>query len=69
MKDRFNLKEIGIYDSVQKANAAIEKLKTKDGFADYPDRFYIIKTVRFFTPKFLNRTFWEDGFVVVKTKK
>ena len=67
IKDRFNFKDIGIYDSLEKANNAIETLKTQEGFIDYPDNFYVIKTIRFHSPKLLNRTFWEEGFTVVKS--
>ena len=63
-KDHFNLKSIGIYDTKSKAVNAINEVKVKSGFMDYPEKFHIIKTVRFRLPKFLNKTFWNDGFVV-----
>ncbi len=53
---------IGIYDSKESAGNAVDILKTKDGFCQHPDKFYILKVFRFKNPKFLNRTFWIDGF-------
>lgn len=61
-KEHFHFFNIGIYDSLKRANEAIEELKTKQGFSLRPDRFYVLKIVRFKTPKFLNKTFWADGF-------
>lgn len=61
-KEHFHFFNIGIYDSLKKANEAIEELKTKQGFSLRPDKFYIIKTVKFKAPHCLNKTFFEDGF-------
>ena len=61
-KEHFHFFNIGIYDSLKNANDAIEELKTKQGFSLRPDKFYIIKTVKFKAPHCLNKTFFEDGF-------
>jgi hypothetical protein len=50
---------IGVYDSVQDANAAIERLKHKPGFADFPEGFQI-------APYVVNRDHWTQGFVIDK---
>ena len=68
-KAHFHFLNIGIYDSYQKANDAIKELKTKPGFYLRPDKFYIIKTVKFKTPDCLNKTFFEDGFKSYTYKK
>lgn len=47
---------IGIYASEQSARAAIERLRDKPGFRDYPDGFEIHAVT-------LGRTGWESGFV------
>ncbi len=54
--------DIGIYDSKKTAKDAIDNLKVKEGFKLRPDKFYIIKVIRFKKPKLLNRTYWIDGF-------
>ncbi len=54
--------DIGIYDSREKACAARELLKDKEGFCLRPHCFYIFKVFRFHAPKFLNHTYWTDGF-------
>ena len=46
---------IGAYPSGQEAKAAVERLKGKPGFVDYPDGFQTC-------PYELNRHSWEDGF-------
>ena len=68
-KEHFDFFNIGIYDSLKRANEAIEELKTKPGFYLRPDKFYIIKTVKFKTPDCLNKTFFEDGFKSYTYKK
>lgn len=68
-KAHFHVLNIGIYDSYQKANDAIKELKTKPGFYLRPDKFYIIKTVKFKTPDCINKTFWADGFKSYTYKK
>ncbi len=47
---------IGIYASEREALAAVEALKEKPGFSDYPDGFDVIPTK-------LGLTGWQDGFV------
>lgn len=68
-KEYFHFFNIGIYDSFKKANEAIEELKTKQGFSLRPDKFHIIKTVKFKTPDCINKTFWADGFKSYTYKK
>ena len=46
---------IGVYRSTEDAHAAIERLKTKPGFADTPDGFH---TARYE----LNVDHWTEGF-------
>lgn len=55
-------KEIGIYNSIEKANEAVNGLKDKNGFSETKEGFYVKKVLRFITPKLLNKTFWVDGF-------
>ena len=52
------IKRIGIYTSIEKANVAIERLKTEPGFRDHPDGF-IINEVK------LDRDGWTEGFARV----
>ncbi len=54
---------VGIYDSRKQAERVTQMLKTKDGFSLRPDKFYIIKVFCFRRPKFLNQTYWTDGFI------
>ena len=61
-RDHFNFKKIGIYDSIEKADAAKQMLQQQEGFEEYPDGFHIIQVLRFSPPKLLNKTFWETGF-------
>ena len=49
-------KIIGIYSSYKKAELAMERMKNKPGFINFPDNFQIIEDV-------LNRDGWVDGFV------
>ncbi len=48
-------KEIGRYTSVEMARDAIERLRARPGFRDWPDGFRIL-------PDVLDRTGWIDGF-------
>jgi hypothetical protein len=48
---------IGAYSTAEEANAAIERLKNKPGFADAPDGFQI-------HPYEINRDDWTEGFVL-----
>ena len=61
-REHIHLFDIGIYDSREKACAARDRLKEKEGFCLRPNRFYILKVFRFRTPKLLNHTYWSDGF-------
>lgn len=47
---------IGIYSSRKQAKLAIERMKKKPGFIDFPNGFQII-------PSVLNRAEWLEGFV------
>jgi homoserine kinase type II len=49
---------IGIYSSQAEALAAIERLRDKTGFCDYPEGFNIY-------PITLNRDGWTSGFVSI----
>jgi hypothetical protein len=46
---------IGVYTTEPEARAAINRVKGKPGFVDYPDRFQI-------HPYQLNRDGWTEGF-------
>ena len=60
--DHFHFFHIGIYDSKEKAEAALSKVKDSPGFSLRPHAFRIRKAFRIKKPKLLNRTFWIDGF-------
>ena len=49
---------IGAYESEADASAAIERLKAKPGFVDFPEGFQI-------HPCQLGRDGWADGFVEI----
>jgi len=49
-------KLIGIYSAEEKAKEAIERLKAKPGFRDYPDGFEIHDDV-------VDRDSWTEGFI------
>lgn len=51
-------KFIGVYDSHELAQAAVERLKNKQGFRDRKDDFCIDEYE-------LNKDHWTEGFVVV----
>jgi hypothetical protein len=48
-------KLIGAYSSEEKAEEALQQVRSKAGFRDYPDGFLI-------TPMRLDQTGWVDGF-------
>lgn len=60
--DHIERKNIGIYSSLEKAENAIVSIKTKSGFKDTPDGFRITKVFVLFKPRFLDNTYWVDGF-------
>ena len=60
--EHFHYFPIGIYDSREKALAALEDLKTKPGFRLRPKAFTILTDIRFRKPKLVNQTYWIDGF-------
>jgi homoserine kinase type II len=47
---------IGVYKTEQDAKAAVERLKGKQGFVDYPEGFQIHSYE-------LNRDHWTEGFI------
>jgi hypothetical protein len=49
-------KIIGIYSKLSLANAAMDRLKDKPGFRDYPERWKIY-------PRTIDRDSWVKGFV------
>ena len=50
-----NDKKIGTYDSYQLAKDAINRIKDKPGFIDYPNDFYIDEYI-------IDKDYWIDGF-------
>lgn len=60
--EHFHFFPIGIYDSKEKAESALSKLMDKPGFCLRPNAFRIHKVIRLRKPKFLNCTYWIDGF-------
>ena len=49
-------KIVGIYSTLDGANAAIGRLRDKPGFKEYPERWKIY-------PRTINRDSWTKGFV------
>ena len=62
LNNQDEMKEIGIFSSQEKALEAIDKVKSKPGFAEYQDGFTIEKFFKLSKPLFLNNVFWSDGF-------
>ena len=60
--DHFHSFDIGIYDSKEKAEAALTEVRDKPGFCLRPKAFRILPVIRFRKPKLVNRTYWIDGF-------
>ena len=60
--DHFEYKAIGIYSSLDNANAAIELLRTKNGFKETVEGVKVKKVFKFFQPRLLDKTFWVEGF-------
>ena len=60
--NRDEIKEIGIFSSRNKANEAIDAVKTKPGFIDYQDGFTVKRQFKIFKPTLLDSIFWGDGF-------
>ena len=48
-------KMIGVYSSELEAHRAVKRLRTKPGFAQYPDGFAV-------GPMVLDQDYWGDGF-------
>ena len=49
-------KIIGIYSTHDRAKAAMERLRDKPGFKDYPERWKVY-------PRTINRDSWAKGFM------
>ena len=64
--DHFHGFDIGIFDSIEKAQQIVEKVKDKPGFCEHKEKIKICKRIKFFTPKLLNKIFWEEGFVTYR---
>ena len=60
--DHFHYFDIGIYDSKENAQAAMDLLKKKPGFCLHPNAFRIRNVFCFKRPRLLNNTYWIDGF-------
>ncbi|TYP73169.1 DUF7336 domain-containing protein [Paenibacillus methanolicus] len=58
LEEEIEVKIIGIFSSLEKAEAAVEEYKKLEGFRDYPDGFTI-------GPCILDRGYWDGGFVTV----
>ena len=56
--DREDYKLIGVFDSKERAEEAIEILKNQPGFCDMPEGFYSQKHK-------INKINWTEGFVTV----
>lgn len=55
-------KRIGVFSSEENAQIAIQTIKNKPGFCDYPADFKIIKLLYFKVPRLLDKIYWVDGF-------
>jgi homoserine kinase type II len=53
------VKCIGIYSSMERAQAALDLVKDQPGFKDLPEGFEINEDV-------LDRTSWAEGFVTIR---
>lgn len=62
LRDRKEVKDIGIFSSYENAKNAVEVVKTKEGFRDTINGFRIKKIFKFIKPKVLDKIFWVDGF-------
>lgn len=59
----FHSFDIGIFDTMEKAQNAVELVKEKSGFCQHKNDIKIKKRLMLFTPKLINKIFWEDGFI------
>ena len=64
--EHFHYFNIGIFDSKQKAEEAIDQIKDKPGFIEHNGKIKIRKIIKLFRPKVLNEVFWADGFVTYR---
>lgn len=55
LDDEMTAKMIGVFDSEDAVEEAIEELSTKPGFRDYPSGFQ-------FGPYIVNMKYWGEGF-------
>lgn len=59
MDDDEQEKQVGVYSTNERAEQAIERLRDKPGFRDFPERWFIHELT-------LDQdSFWMDGFVTV----
>jgi hypothetical protein len=49
-------KDIGVYSTEERAKAAIERVKDKPGFCDWPGGFRIFRAI-------LDKDYWTEGFI------
>ena len=54
------VKLIGVFSSEEKAQEAIEQLRNKEGFRDYPPQCFLIDRTG------LDQTSWTDGFYIAR---
>ena len=54
-EDDEDVKFIGVYSTQSSAEAAITRLRTRPGFSDYPDGFYIDEYE-------IGKDHWTEGF-------
>jgi hypothetical protein len=60
LEDNDHEKIIGVYSTLERAEQAIERLRDKPGFREFPDWWWVERMV-------LNKdTYWTDGFVTVQ---
>lgn len=62
LENHNEVKEIGVFDSKNKALDAIECVKNKPGFKEYQDCFFVKKVFKIFKPALVNNVYWNEGF-------
>lgn len=61
--DHIHAFNIGIFESRERAQQAVEKIQDKPGFCEHKEKIKIKKRVRLTEPRLLNRIFWDEGFI------
>ena len=64
--EHFHYFDIGVFDSFEKAQQAVNTIESKPGFCEHKEKIKVRKKIRITTPKLLNKIFWEDGFFTYK---